>query len=290
MNIRRNINLFKQKCYKNRANIAYYTGTVLNVASVGWFIYATHKNETNVVDYQLKRALLNTSDKKRRNKAIAELVNKSSKEYAGPTILYLTSEVLRCYANKAHNANEFALTSALSVATIGGEQLKNAFIAKYGNDAWKELNGARKITTVDEETGEVNELYDISKEDRRFYTLIPFDKTNEKYSDLVGANRLFLTMQENFANEDLQKKGVIRLYDFLGDYLGYDMTPGKVFDEDEIAAFKKAGWFYKNEDGTVNKIDIGLGGYDYGTEKFMRDEVSDFLMDLNCCANVDIHI
>lgn len=290
MGIKRKLNLIGQKIYKNRANIAFYTGTAMNAGATVLFIYETHMIEPDITDYKLKMVITSKSDKETRKKLVRDIMIKSGKRYALPTGLYICGTALQLYSNTQHNKTNAALSSALTVATVGTNAIKDRIIEKYGENAWKEVNGASVKTDINPETGEKKEEFSFEDDKARLYTMIPFDENNKNFSKLKGANRMFLKMQVEFANEDLQKKGVIHLTDFLSDYLGYDLKPGADFDKDQINAMSKAGWFYKNEDGSTNTIDIGLGGYDYMTEKFMKDEVDTFMMDLNCCAYVDRYI
>jgi hypothetical protein len=283
MGLKGSLNVLGKQLYHNRANIAFYAGTALNVVGIGLFIRATHKNEPVITDHKLKMAITPEDDKESRRKICKNTAVETVKNYAAPTLVTAASYGLQFYANNEHNKDLSIANAALTSATLAYETLKEKIIATDGAEKWDELNGITTEEIVDEETGEITEETHFDKEGLPLYSVL-FDEVNQNYQKYPGANRRFLVSQMKNVQFDLGNKKIILLTDVLKNYLGYSLVPDEYFSAKYLKSITNAGWFIGDaEDPTTVVNFFGKGA---ATERFMKDAETCVLLEFNCRHDV----
>ena len=283
MGLRGSLNLLSKTIYHNRSNIAFGAGMVLNLAGIGLFVRATHKNEEVIADHKIKMAITPEEDKESRRKICKHTVVETTKNYAGAVLTTLASYACFGYS-KATDLSELGkANAAASAAVIAYEALKEKIIAEDGSEKWERLSGITTEEVVDEETGEVTTETRFDKEGLPLYSIL-FDEVNQNYQKYPGANRRFLVSQMKNVQYDLGNKKIILLTDVLKNYLGYSMAPDDYFSAKYMKSIANAGWFIG--DATDPTTVVNFFGQGPATERFMNDAEPSVLLEFNCYHNV----
>lgn len=193
------------------------------------------------------------------------------KEYAPALIIGGLSITSIVAGHKILKKRNLALAAAYAVVDKGFKEYRKNVVDRFGEDVDKELRHGLKskvidVETVDENGNKVIKQEVVTEMESNLgsdYSKI-FDATCINHTKDAEANRMFLTRQQDWANERLKSQG----YLFLNDV--YDML-----DFPRTQAGQVVGWIYDpnrpKEEGD-NYIDFGLfrprnarfiNGYEY---------------------------
>lgn len=166
-----------------------------------------------------------------------------------------------------------ALAGALTMTERAFDTYRKRVIAEIGEEKEKELRYNKKeLIVMDEDGKEVGKIETLDVEAAPYARF--FDETAREWSRDSGYNKMFLTAQQDYANQKLQRQGWLLLNDVLH-ALGYPKT--------SIGAI--VGWSTDMGDGFV---DFGL--YDYAShparEDFMNGDERSVILDFNVAGPV----
>lgn len=276
--------------YDKRADIAFFGGMGLTVGGTVMMVKATndiqpwfqeHRARMNAIDADTEMS--EEEKKKNRREINRQTLFKLLKVYSLPVIIEAGGLAAEIYAHSELKSDLAETGAALSAVTVAYEGLKSRIISAEGEEKWREYAYGDKVKTstiVDMQTGEVSEevSVDYGATDAGLYSFL-FYEPNIHFSKVKGINRRFLLLTLDNCNRELASKGVMTLHRVL-ELLGADIF----IDCGEKTS--KAGWVYRNPDGSTNSIDFGLNSNDEATRRFMRDEENSVRLEFNCVPNV----
>lgn len=207
-----------------------------------------------------------------------------TKLYTPSVILMTTGLACILSAHGIMKKRYVAISTAYSTLQEAFSNYRDRVRAKYGSEEEKRIylgaEEVKKIGEVDASTGEYDEHLEfkgLNGYKPSPYAVI-FDETSREWKRNASYNKLFLIQVQNWANDELKRKGHLFLnevYDALG------------FDETSIGAL--AGWVL--EDGGDNFIDFGIFDIEvpiYGDKKrdFINGYEKSILLDFNVQGSI----
>lgn len=285
------VGLTKATLYKNRGTIAYVGGTILTMVGTGLFVKQTlkfskrldeHKKEMEELDQRIKDDDVQVEEsvlKKEKRDICKKTVKEAMKVYAVPTAVSGLGYGLSIAGVGSIHSDLTKVSVALNGLTAAYEGIKAKVIEKEGVEKWNEYaydDAFTTVTEVDEEgvvteskaqTGEFNDMF------AEF-----FEESNVYFSERKGANKDYIIMTEQWANDTLERRGVLMYHEVLRE-LG--MTDPKLYLREETC---KAGWRY--DKSNTHQIDFGLRIDDPATKRFWDEDENVVLLRFNPVPNV----
>lgn len=207
-----------------------------------------------------------------------------TKLYAPSVLLMTTGLACILSAHGIMKKRYVAISTAYSTLQEAFSNYRDRVRAKYGKDEEQRIylgaEEVKKIGEVDETTGEYEEKLEFKGLDgyKPSPYAIFFDESSTEWKKNASYNKTFLISVQNWANDELRRKGHLFLnevYDALG------------FPETSIGAL--AGWIL--EDGADNFIDFGMFDVEvpiYGEKKrdFINGYERSILLDFNVQGSI----
>lgn len=170
------------------------------------------------------------------------------------------------------NRRNAALASAYAAVEKAYDKYRQRVISEYGEDKDKEFRFNTVEKDVKGEDGKKTKQKVATAKDPHMYARV-FDSGNRNWSNNPTENRIFLRLQQNWANDKLVARGHVFLNEVY-DCLGLERTK----------AGSVVGWTL-SEDGTDNFIDFGCfedSLEDFSTLNFIDgNEDKGVLLDFN---------
>lgn len=140
---------------------------------------------------------------------------------------------------------------------------------EFGEERAEDIRLRTEESEVKQEDGKTKKAKTVTGDSPSMYARF-FDESNRNYQSEGQLNRMFLSNQQNFANDLLRARGHILLNDVY-DMLGIERT----------SAGAVVGWVI-NDDGTDNFVDFGIFNSDVLEKRmFVNGEESAILLDFN---------
>lgn len=296
-NIKKSVNLLKLKAYKNRADIAFYGGTLGTIVGTGLFVRATIKNQSVIERHKNRMAELEDENeagmyeeseyKKAKGKICRETIKGTAKNYGPAFGVSAVSYAAQGYGVCCKNSQISDLSLALSGAVAALETARQKLEEKEGPDYVAEIFDGVHVEEIRNEEGALVEervWYDRENPSRfefLFDDCNPGGRPGSGYSKHPFANHLMITSVLNTLNSDLPIRGGVELREVL-DALGYD---GKAMIK-EHHLFPACGFVYKNLDGSIRGASFGLESKDRATTLFNEGYEPSVLLRMNCVDNI----
>lgn len=203
----------------------------------------------------------------------------------GPAVALGTASIACIFAgNNILRKRAAALAAAYTAVDTGFKDYRKRVVERFGEDLDRELKyniKAKEIeeTVVNEDGTESTVTRTVETVDpahRNPYTRV-FDETCPDWTKNADDNKMFLILQQNYANEKLRTKGMLTLnqvYEMLG------MDPTR-----EGSA---VGWVYdKNNPDLHNEVDFGMFDiHDESKRLFMNGHERSIWLEFNVDGNV----
>lgn len=286
------VGLTKASLYKNRGTIAYISGTIMTMVGTGLFVKQTikfskrleeHKKEMEELEQRIKEDDVQVEEsvlKKEKKDICKKTMKEAVKVYAVPTAVSGLGYGLSIAGVGSIHSDLTKVSVALNGLTAAYEGIKAKVIEKEGIEKWNEYaydDAYETVAEVDEETGEVKESKVKTGNYNDMFAEF-FEESNLHFSEHKGANKDFITLVEQWANDTLERRGILMYHEVLKE-LG--MTDPKLYLREETC---KAGWRY--DKSKVHQVDFGLRLDDPATKRFWDEDENVVLLRFNPVPNV----
>ena len=199
---------------------------------------------------------------------------KLARTYGPAVILGVLSVSSILASNNILRKRNVALAAAYATVDKSFKEYRKRVVDKFGEEVERELRHDIKATTIektviDEKTGKKKKVKeDVKVVDGKSlgnYAFI-FDESNPYWEKDGDYNRMFLSAQQQYANDLLKSKGYLFLNDVL-ESVGIEGTP------EQIKMGQIVGWIYdENNPRGDNYVDFGIfEAYSEDSKNFKKD-------------------
>lgn len=188
----------------------------------------------------------------------------------GPSIA-LGAISIGCFVGSYNimDSRNVGLVAAYKTVDEAYKKYQEYVAEEFGEEREEEIRLRMEENEVKQEDGKTKKSKTVTNDSPSMYARF-FDDGNRNYQNEGQLNRMFLSSQQNYANDLLIARGHIFLNDVY-DMLGLDRT----------SAGAVVGWVI-SDDGTDNHVDFGIFNSDVLEKRmFVNGEESAILLDFN---------
>lgn len=266
---------------KNSPTIMFGAGVVGVVATTILACRATMKMDELLEEVEDAKNLVNQlehpkySDKDRKHDLSilqVKMVVNIGKLYAPAVGLGILSIGALTGSHVALRRRNVALMAAYSAVEKGFKEYRQRVSDEFGAEKEEEIRygvSTKNVTIHDTETGKDHTLQIKSVGDASIYARI-FDEYSTSWSKEPSYNQLFISCQQNYANDLLRARGHVFLNEIY-DMLGLERTKAGCI----------VGWVRGHDNGD-NYIDFGVfNGNEWNALRFVNGDERSILLDFN---------
>lgn len=210
-------------------------------------------------------------------KAYAVCVGKIAKLYAKPAFLGMTSIACFTRSNQVLNNKVNTLLGAYVALNEKYDSYREEVAEEFGKDKEEDIYSKVRKTSVSDEILEDGEKYasDDAKLMEQFgyrcgkYSKF-FDETSYAFESDAEYNRFFILAQQTYMNNELNRKGYLRLNEVY-----------KALGMEETASGSKAGWVINESDDETAFVDFGMFVPNKANRDFINGYERAILLDFN---------
>lgn len=265
---------------KNSPEVLLAAGVVGSIASTVLACRATLKADTLVAEAKEKLATVRTfehaeyteADRQRDISLIyVQTSVKAVRLYAPAIVVGAFSVAALIGSNRILSGRATALAAAYTALDQGFREYRARVVEKYGEDEDRRLRyGSRQVEIINPETGRKKHVERVALTGPSIYARF-FDPTSPSWNPEPEYNLVFLSCQQNWANDMLRSRG----HFFLNE--AYDLLGLERSKEGAVV-----GWLLTTDGSTDNFVDFGVfNGETQQARDFVNGHEGSILLDFN---------